>query len=66
MFWRDIMPSRWATHAGNHYLTNENNVLDELVQTGVYHNTGSRITSSPSMDIAKASNLERVVRNIES
>lgn len=44
--------------------TNENNVLDELVQTGEYRNTGSRITSSPSMDIAKASNFERVVYEI--
>ena len=44
--------------------TNENNVLDEMVQTGVYRNTGSTITSSPSMDIAKASNLERVIYEI--
>ncbi len=44
--------------------TNENNVLDKLTQTGVYRNNGSRITSSPSMDIAKASNFERVVHEI--
>lgn len=44
--------------------TNENNVLHTLVQTGIYRNRGSSITSSPSMDIAKASNLERVVFEI--
>ncbi len=44
--------------------TNENNVLDEFFRTGVYrvrksHET--RQTSSPSMDISKASNFERFV-----
>ncbi len=44
--------------------TNENNVLDEFFKTGVYrvrksHET--RQTSSPSMDISKASNFERFV-----
>lgn len=44
--------------------TNENNVLDELVQTGVYaprSRENTLATSSPSMDISKASNLERLV-----
>ena len=41
--------------------TNENNVLDEFFRTGVYKpRSGAEtfITSSPSMDISKASNLE--------
>ena len=44
--------------------TNENNVLDELVQSGVYaprSREDTLATSSPSMDISKASNLERLV-----
>lgn len=44
--------------------TNENNVLDEFFRTGVYRPRGTsetRITSSPSMDISKASNFERFV-----
>lgn len=44
--------------------TNENDVLDEFFRTGVYRvRTGSDIheTSSPSMDISKASNFERFV-----
>lgn len=41
--------------------TNENNVLDKLFKTGMYENTPARITSSPSMDISKASNYERLV-----
>ncbi len=42
--------------------TNENNVLDEFFQTGVYRvRSGSAVTSSPSMDISKASNFERFV-----
>lgn len=41
--------------------TNENNVIHRLVQTGEYYNTGSTITSSPSMDISVASNYERLV-----
>lgn len=44
--------------------TNENNVLDEFFRTGVYRARGSaetRQTSSPSMDISKASNFERFV-----
>ena len=44
--------------------TNENNVLDEFFRTGVYRVRGSRDThetSSPSMDISKASNFERFV-----
>ena len=44
--------------------TNENDVLDEFFRTGVYRprNTAeTSITSSPSMDISKASNFERFV-----
>lgn len=44
--------------------TNENDVLDEFFTTGEYRPRASsevRTTSSPSMDIAKASNLERFV-----
>lgn len=47
--------------------TNENNVLDEFFRTGVYRpRTGAETlaTSSPSMDISKASNLERFVWNL--
>jgi threonine synthase len=44
--------------------TNENDVLDEFFRTGVYRPRSSAetsITSSPSMDISKASNFERFV-----
>ncbi len=44
--------------------TNENNVLDEFFQTGTYRVRAAaetRETSSPSMDISKASNFERFV-----
>lgn len=44
--------------------TNENNVLDEFFRTGVYRPrsaTQTLATSSPSMDISKASNLERFI-----
>jgi threonine synthase len=44
--------------------TNENNVLDEFFRTGIYRTRTSaetRQTSSPSMDISKASNFERFV-----
>ncbi len=44
--------------------TNENDVLDEFLRTGVYRVRGSADTvetSSPSMDISKASNFERFV-----
>ncbi len=44
--------------------TNENDVLDEFFRTGVYRVRGARDTyetSSPSMDISKASNFERFV-----
>ena len=40
--------------------TNENNVLDRLIRTGIYEQQRSNITSSPSMDISKASNYERL------
>jgi threonine synthase len=44
--------------------TNENDVLDEFFRTGTYRVRGSAETyetSSPSMDISKASNFERFV-----
>jgi len=44
--------------------TNENDVLDEFFRTGIYRVRGSQDTyetSSPSMDISKASNFERFV-----
>ncbi|MEG2630961.1 MAG: threonine synthase [Comamonas sp.] len=44
--------------------TNENDVLDEFFRTGIYRVRGSANTyetSSPSMDISKASNFERFV-----
>ena len=44
--------------------TNENDVLDEFFRSGVYRVRGSadtHETSSPSMDISKASNFERCV-----
>ena len=44
--------------------TNENNVLDEFFKTGVYRvRDASQVaqTSSPSMDISKASNFERFI-----
>jgi threonine synthase len=47
--------------------TNENDVLDEFFRTGVYRpRKGAEVhhTSSPSMDISKASNFERFVYDI--
>ena len=44
--------------------TNENDVLDEFFHTGVYRvrsSVDTHETSSPSMDISKASNFERFV-----
>ena len=44
--------------------TNENDVLDEFFRTGIYRVRGTadtHETSSPSMDISKASNFERFV-----
>ena len=44
--------------------TNENDVLDEFFRTGRYRVRSARethATSSPSMDISKASNLERFI-----
>ena len=44
--------------------TNENDVLDEFFRSGVYRpraTAETRQTSSPSMDISKASNFERFV-----
>lgn len=43
---------------------NENNVLDDFFRTGHYrprNAAGTFITSSPSMDVSRASNLERFV-----
>jgi threonine synthase len=47
--------------------TNENDVLDEFFRTGHYRPRGARethATSSPSMDISKASNFERFLFDI--
>jgi threonine synthase len=47
--------------------TNENDVLDEFFRTGRYRPRGAaetRATSSPSMDISKASNFERYVHDM--
>ncbi|MGF1526188.1 MAG: threonine synthase [Candidatus Competibacterales bacterium] len=47
--------------------TNENNVLDEFFRTKCYRvRRGSEVlnTSSPSMDIAKASNFERFIYDV--
>ncbi|MDP1125023.1 hypothetical protein Q5O12_26210, partial [Klebsiella pneumoniae] len=44
--------------------TNENDVLDEFFRTGAYRPRGTadtHETSSPSMDISKASNFERFI-----
>ena len=44
--------------------TNENDVLDEFFRTGIYRvrtSNDTHETSSPSMDISKASNFERFV-----
>jgi threonine synthase len=47
--------------------TNENDVLDEFFRTGTYRVRGAAETlhtSSPSMDISKASNFERFVHDL--
>lgn len=44
--------------------TNENNVLERLCKTGEYKNNPASITSSPSMDISKASNYERLAYDL--
>ena len=47
--------------------TNENDVLDEFFRTGVYRvrtSSDTHETSSPSMDISKASNFERFVYDL--
>ena len=47
--------------------TNENDVLDEFFRTGVYRPRSSDqtlATSSPSMDISKASNFERFIHDL--
>ena len=40
--------------------TNENRVLDKFIKTGIYQQQDVIVTSSPSMDISKASNIERL------
>jgi threonine synthase len=40
--------------------TNENRVLDTFMKTGQYQQHDVVVTSSPSMDISKASNIERL------
>jgi threonine synthase len=40
--------------------TNENRVLDTFIKTGQYQQYDVVVTSSPSMDISKASNIERL------
>lgn len=47
--------------------TNENDVLDEFFRTGVYRvrkSSETHVTSSPSMDISKASNFERFIYDV--
>src|SRR3546814_2681640 len=47
--------------------TNENNVLDEFFRTGCYRPRPAAqtyATSSPSMDISRASNFERFVYDL--
>jgi threonine synthase len=47
--------------------TNENNVLDEFFRTGIYRvrtSAETKQTSSPSMDISKASNFERFISDL--
>ncbi|KAF7599059.1 MAG: threonine synthase [Candidatus Dactylopiibacterium carminicum] len=47
--------------------TNENDVLDEFFRTGAYKprkTVDVKVTSSPSMDISKASNFERFVYDL--
>ena len=47
--------------------TNENNVLDEFFKTGIYRVRDEEnvyVTSSPSMDISKASNFERFIYDL--
>lgn len=47
--------------------TNENSVVDTLIQTGVYDRpAGAKITTSPSMDITVASNYERLLFDLAS
>src|SRR4029450_1570521 len=47
--------------------TNENDVLDEFFRTGTYRvraGAETHATPSPSMDISKASNFERFIRDV--
>ena len=47
--------------------TNENDVLDEFFRTGIYRvrkSAETYHTSSPSMDISKASNFERFIHDL--
>ena len=60
-----ILPAKWACLIHRLIVaTNENDVLDEFFKTGAYRPRNSEhthVTSSPSMDISKASNFERFV-----
>ncbi len=44
--------------------TNENDVLHKLFTTGIYELSPAVVTSSPSMDISKASNYERLAFDV--
>lgn len=44
--------------------TNENKVLDQFFKTGLYKQEEVQVTSTPSMDISKASNIERLFFDI--
>ncbi len=51
------LPVRWSKMA-----TNENNIMDILVRSGMYAEAETlHSTSSPAMDITRASNYERLV-----
>ena len=59
---RPYRPHDGPAHRPLVLATNENDVLDEFFRTGVYRPrtaAETSVTSSPSMDISKASNFER-------
>lgn len=49
-----------------HVASNENNILTEWINTGVYdiRNKDLKLTKSPAMDILKSSNIERVIYSL--